>query len=62
MYYIVNTCLGPAMPEETKTATVQVRLRPSMKRAAERAAKEDSRSLSSLIEMLLAEFLKAKGQ
>lgn len=50
------------MPEETKTATVQVRLRPSMKRAAERAAKEDNRSLSSLIEKLIAEFLKAKAK
>jgi hypothetical protein len=48
------------MPEETKSATVQVRLRPSMKQAAERAALEDSRSLSSLIEKLLAEFLKTE--
>ena len=38
-----------------------VRLPPEVKEAAERAAKDDVRSLSSLIEKLLTEHLKAKG-
>jgi hypothetical protein len=38
-----------------------VRITPSMKAMAERAAKNDTRSLSSLIEKLLTEHLKAGG-
>jgi hypothetical protein len=47
--------------KETKTAQVNLRLPPSLKEAAERAAAEDHRSLTSLIEKLLAEHLKAKS-
>jgi hypothetical protein len=46
---------------ENKTAQMLVRVQPTLKAAAERAAREDSRSLSSLIEKLLTEHLKAKG-
>ncbi|WP_281024543.1 hypothetical protein [Methylobacterium segetis] len=40
---------------------MSVRLPPDVKGAAEIAAKEDTRSLSSLIEKVLTEHLKAKG-
>lgn len=46
------------MAAETKTATVQIRIQPSLKAAAEKAAAEDQRSLSSLVEKLLTDFLK----
>ena len=46
---------------ETKNAIVQLRIRPSLKEAAERAATDDQRSLTSLIEKLLADFLKKNG-
>jgi hypothetical protein len=49
------------MANETRSANVMVRLRPSLKSAAEKAAKDDTRSLSSLIEKLLVEHLKTKG-
>lgn len=49
------------MANETRTANVMVRITPSMKAMAERAAKNDTRSLSSLIEKLLTEHLKAEG-
>ncbi len=44
-----------------KSLPVSVRLPPDVKGAAEIAAKEDTRSLSSLIEKVLTEHLKAKG-
>jgi hypothetical protein len=46
---------------ETKTAVVQLRLQPSLKKAAEKAAADDSRSLTSLIEKLLTDHLRKKG-
>lgn len=46
---------------ETKTSTVQIRIQPSLKEAAEKAAKDDTRSLSSLIEKVLTDFLKQNG-
>ena len=48
------------MPE-TKTAIVQLRLRPTLKQAAEQAAADDQRSLTSLIEKLLADYLRKNG-
>ncbi|MDP4006920.1 hypothetical protein [Methylobacterium sp. NEAU K] len=47
--------------EEKKTAVFQVRMRPSVKAAAEKAAADDNRSLAALMEMLVIEHLKAKG-
>ena len=47
--------------EIPKALPVSVRLPPAVKAAAEKAAKEDTRSLSSLIEKVLTEHLKAKG-
>jgi hypothetical protein len=49
------------MAIETRTANVMVRMTPSLKALAEKAAKEDTRSLSSLIERVLTEHLKAAG-
>jgi hypothetical protein len=45
----------------TKSHPVSLRLPPEVKVAAEKAAKDDFRSLSSLIEKLLTEHLRAKG-
>ena len=49
------------MAEETKTAQVQIRMRPSLKDAAEKAATDDHRSLTSLIEKLLIDYLRKNG-
>jgi hypothetical protein len=46
---------------ETKTAQVNLRLQPSLKEAAEKAAADDQRSLTSLIEKLLVAHLKKAG-
>lgn len=44
-----------------KTAQVNLRIRPELKEAAERAASEDQRSLTSLVEKLLTDYLRDKG-
>jgi hypothetical protein len=49
------------MQDERKTAVFQVRMRPSVKAAGERAAADDQRSLSSLMEKLLIEYLAREG-
>lgn len=49
------------MSKETKDAQVNLRLRPSLKAAADKAAKADYRSLTSLIEKLLTEHLQKNG-
>jgi hypothetical protein len=43
-----------------KTAQVNLRIEPSLKAAAEKAAAEDQRSLTSLIEKLLTEYLRKR--
>jgi hypothetical protein len=48
------------MPTELKTAQVNLRLEPSLKAAAEQAAKEDRRSLTSYIEKLIEDDLRTK--
>ena len=50
------------MTRENKTAQVNLRIAPSLKEAAEKAASADQRSLTSLIEKLLADYLRDKGQ
>jgi hypothetical protein len=47
--------------KETKEAQVNLRIQPSLKRAAEQAAADDQRSLTSLVEKLLTEYLRKKG-
>jgi hypothetical protein len=49
------------MPDELKTAQVNLRLAPSLKKAAEKAAAADHRSLTSLIEKLLADYCRKEG-
>jgi len=54
----VNTFSIQKMQAEKKTAIVQLRLRPSLKEAAERVARADQRSLTGLIEKLLVDRLR----
>lgn len=44
-----------------KTATLNLRIDPDLKRAAEKAAAADSRSVTSLIEKLLMDHLRNVG-
>jgi len=44
-----------------KTAQVNLRIDPQLKTAVEKAAAHDHRSLTSLIEKLLSDYLKRKG-
>jgi hypothetical protein len=48
------------MPTELKTAQVNLRLKPGMKTAAEKAAAADHRSLTSYIEKLIADDLEPR--
>jgi hypothetical protein len=48
------------MSDELKTAQVNLRLKPAMKAAAEKAAEAEHRSLTSYIEKLIADDLEAK--
>jgi hypothetical protein len=49
------------MAKEKKVAQLNLRIAPSLKRAAEKAAGEDHRSLTSLIEKLLLDYLKKRN-
>lgn len=49
------------MQRRARTAQVNFRTFPELKAAAERAAAADNRSLTSLIEMLLLEHVRALG-
>jgi hypothetical protein len=51
----------PPKTDTPKTLPVSVRLPAEVKAAAEKAAKDDVRSLSSLIEKVLVEHLREKG-
>jgi hypothetical protein len=44
-----------------KTAQVNLRVEPSLKATAEKAASDDHRSLTSLIEKLLTDYLRRRG-
>jgi len=44
-----------------KTATLNLRIDPALKEAAEKAAAEDRRSLTSLIEKLLDDWLRSRS-
>jgi hypothetical protein len=47
--------------KETRSAPLGLRIIPSVKKALEKAAKDNDRSLASYVEKLLVEDLKAKG-
>jgi hypothetical protein len=49
------------MDDELRSAPFQIRMRPSVKAAGEKAAKASNRSLSSLLETLLMEHLRRTG-
>ncbi len=53
--------MGRPPSASPKSLPVSVRLPPEVKTAAEQAAKDDTRSLSSLMEKVLTDHLKAKG-
>lgn len=53
--------MGRPFTSTPKSLPVSVRLPPEVKSAAEKAAKEDTRSLSSFLEKLLTDHLRAKG-
>ena len=44
-----------------KTAQVNLRIMPALKAAAEKAAADDQRSLTSLVEKLLTDYLRKNG-
>jgi hypothetical protein len=48
------------MEKRIKTAQINIRIDPKLKAEAEKAAADDHRSLSSLIEKLLADYVKKK--
>jgi hypothetical protein len=49
------------MPERNKIAQINLRILPTLKTAAEKAAAADNRSLTSLIEKLLQDYLRKHG-
>jgi predicted HicB family RNase H-like nuclease len=49
------------MNQRRKTATLNLRIAPELKEAAEKAAVADNRTLTSLIEKLLTAHLRAHG-
>jgi hypothetical protein len=44
-----------------KSATLNLRIDPELKEAAEKAAADDRRSLTTLVEKLLADYLRKRG-
>ena len=58
---VSSNVLYNRMANETRTANIMVRMTPALKALVEKAAKADTRSLSSLIEKVLTEHLKATG-
>lgn len=53
--------MSSQLQRSDKTLPVSLRLRPEVKEAAERAANDDVRSLSSLIEKALVLYLRESG-
>ena len=49
------------MADEKRSAMTMVRTKPSLKALATRAAEDDGRTLSALIEKLLTDHLRARG-
>ena len=45
-----------------KTVAISVRLEPDLKGSIERIAREDRRSVASLVEKVLADFVRERGQ
>lgn len=49
------------MEQERKTVQFMIRMRPSVKEAADKAAAQENRSLASFVETLLIQVLEQKG-
>ncbi|MDV7271432.1 hypothetical protein RYZ20_11030 [Thioclava sp. A2] len=49
------------MAKELKSTQINLRITPSLKEVADKAAADDQRSLTSLIEKLLTTYLKENG-
>lgn len=49
------------MTKRVKTAQVNLRIAPALKAAAEKAAADDQRSLTSLVEKLLTDHVRDRG-
>lgn len=49
------------MEKRIKTAQVNLRMKPALKDAAEKAASADNRTLTGLIEKLLIDYLRKHG-
>ena len=54
-YYIVNGAIAAMVKNMLKTAAVAIRMDPALKKALQRLAAAEHRSLSSLIVSILAE-------
>lgn len=50
-----------AKERETRNAPLGLRVYPSLKAALEKSAKDDNRSVASMAEIILTEYLKDKG-
>jgi hypothetical protein len=48
-------------PEETRSVALSLRVRPSVKKALDAAAKRDRRTTSALCEIVLEEWLRENG-
>lgn len=61
--YVIGNSLRLYMADNprNKSAQLNIRIKPEMKAAADRAAADDQRSLTSLVEKLLSDYLKQKG-
>jgi hypothetical protein len=46
---------------ETRSSPLGLRIRPSLKKALEKAATDDSRSVASLVEKIVVEWLREHG-
>jgi hypothetical protein len=60
LYILRQIRIGNAIMPENRSIQVNLRLQPALKAAAEQAAASDHRSLTSLIEKLLADYLRTQ--
>jgi len=58
---MADVCQALSNAHMKKNTAISVRVPEAVKKAAEKAAKDDSRSLASLVEKLLTEKLRATG-
>lgn len=56
-----NLKMSPDPNKELRNATLGIRIRDTLKQAAEQAATDDKRSLATIVEMALEEFLQGRG-